>query len=88
VNNSTVYCHFELERFPKSEFYRDEEGRRIHRTEPLHTSEGALIEDPGLPPHQRSGCPTTSLKSEAVDVMTDDEDSHPAVHGKPIGPVA
>lgn len=50
VNNSTVYCHFELERFPKSEFYRDEEGRRIHRTEPLHTSEGALIEDPGLPP--------------------------------------
>jgi hypothetical protein len=39
-----MYCHFELERFPASEFYKDEEGRDVHRVQPLHTVDGHILD--------------------------------------------
>lgn len=49
MNESTVYCQFELERFPASQFYQDEQGRHIHKVEPQHTVEGFVLVDNGLP---------------------------------------
>jgi len=49
MDTSTVYCEFELARFPVTDFYRDTKGRHVHRTEPLHTVDGYVISDGDLP---------------------------------------
>jgi len=49
MDNATVYCQFELDRFPAAEFYRDAAGRRVHRTQPRHTVEGHLLIEHAVP---------------------------------------
>jgi hypothetical protein len=46
----SIYCHWEQERFPDSDFYVDEQGRRVHRTTTRHTTEGAALKLPGQTP--------------------------------------
>jgi hypothetical protein len=40
----TIYCHWERDRFPESEFYVDPDGRSVHRATPTHTKEGVALE--------------------------------------------
>ncbi len=49
-NDSEIFCRYEVDNFPSSEFSNDPEWGKVHEVEPRHTVQGSIVDSPSVVP--------------------------------------